>query len=119
MDKKAQIVLFSSTAIALYGYDQGMMSLVNTNYHYLSTMGLEKESPQVGVIVSVYYLAAALGAVIFSKTADMYGRKMAIYVSLSMTIIGDLLMFLAGLGKLANVSPIATMYAGRLVLGLG
>lgn len=26
-DKQTQVVLFSSTAIALYGYDQGMMSL--------------------------------------------------------------------------------------------
>lgn len=49
-------MLFSSTAIALYGYDQGMMSLINTNYDYLSTMGIEEEDPQVGVIVSVYYL---------------------------------------------------------------
>lgn len=95
------------------------MSLVNTNYDYLSTMGLKEESPVVGVIVSVYYLAAAVGAVIFSKTADKRGRKMAIYLSLAMTIIGDLLMFLAGLGSLANVSPIATMFAGRLILGLG
>ena len=45
------MVLFSSTAIALYGYDQGMMSLINTNKDYLETMGLEEESPQVGVIV--------------------------------------------------------------------
>lgn len=95
------------------------MSLVNTNDGYLSTMGFDKESPEVGVIVSVYYLAAAVGAVIFSKTADRGGRKLAIYISLAMTIAGDLLMFLAGLGKLANVSPIATMFVGRLILGLG
>ena len=50
------MVLFSSTAIALYGYDQGMMSLINTNKDYLSTMGLEEESPQVGVIVVCIYL---------------------------------------------------------------
>ena len=50
------MVLFSSTAIALYGYDQGMMSLINTNKDYLSTMGLEEESPQVGVIVVCVYL---------------------------------------------------------------
>lgn len=98
---------------------QGMMSLVNTNADYLSTMGLEEESPVVGVIVSVYYLAAAVGAVIFSKTADKRGRKTAIYLSLSMTILGDLLMFLAGLGKMGSISPIATMFVGRLILGLG
>lgn len=50
------MVLFSSTAIALYGYDQGMMSLINTNKDYLSTMGLEEESPQVGVIVVCVHL---------------------------------------------------------------
>lgn len=110
---------FASTAIALYGYDQGMMSLVNTNKDYLSTMGLAEDDPQVGVIVSVYYLAAALGAVIFSRTADSRGRKMAIYTSLCMTILGDLLMFLAGLGQMSKVSPIAVMYIGRLILGLG
>ncbi|KAI7199913.1 hypothetical protein KC352_g19818, partial [Hortaea werneckii] len=49
-DKKAQVVLFSSTAIALYGYDQGMMSLINTNYDYLTTMGIRENDPQVGVI---------------------------------------------------------------------
>ena len=55
-DDVPQVVLFSSTAIALYGYDQGMMSLINTNKDYLSTMGLEEESPQVGVIVVCVYL---------------------------------------------------------------
>ena len=55
-DDVSQVVLFSSTAIALYGYDQGMMSLINTNKDYLSTMGLEEESPQVGVIVVCVYL---------------------------------------------------------------
>lgn len=72
--KRRQVVLFSSTAIALYGYDQGgspqlilryvplaerktgMMSLINTNYDYLRTMGLKGDDPMVGVIVSVYYL---------------------------------------------------------------
>lgn len=53
-------MLFSSTAIALYGYDQGMMSLINTNYDYLETMGIAEEDPQVGFIVSVYYLGKSL-----------------------------------------------------------
>ena len=55
-DKQTQVVLFSSTAIALYGYDQGMMSLINTNYNYLATMGIASDSPIVGVVVGIYYL---------------------------------------------------------------
>ena len=119
MNKKSQVVLFSSTAIALYGYDQGMMSLVNTNSDYLKTMGLKGESSVVGLIVSIYYLAAAVGAIIFSRVADASGRRVAIYTSLLMTILGDLLMFVSGLGVLSKVNPIVMMFAGRIVLGLG
>jgi hypothetical protein len=53
---RRHIVLFFSTAIALYGYDQGMISM----------MGIGEESPVVGIIVSVYYLDCALGVVFFS-----------------------------------------------------
>jgi hypothetical protein len=58
-DKQTQVVIFSSTAIALYGYDQGMMSLINTNYDYLRTMGIGQDSALVGVVVAVYYLVSA------------------------------------------------------------
>jgi hypothetical protein len=70
MTKQTEVVMFSSSAIALYGCelcttrcstgfaylradDQGMMALVNTNYNYLRTMGIGLESPMVAVIVSV------------------------------------------------------------------
>ena len=52
--------MFSSTAIALYGYDQGMMSLINTNKDYLSVMGLEEESPQVELSYQYITWAAPL-----------------------------------------------------------
>lgn len=32
-----------------------MMSLINTNKDYLSTMGIAEDDPMVGIIVSVYY----------------------------------------------------------------
>jgi MFS family permease len=68
-NKGQQVVLFSSIAIALYSYDQGMMSLNNTNRDYLRTVHISPTSPLVGVIV---------GAVIFSKLGDRLGRKKAI-----------------------------------------
>ena len=132
------MVLFSSTAIALYGYDQGMMSLINTNKNYLSTMGLEEESPQVGVIVvcihfrqyrqgvhheetnfyqSVYYLGCAIGAVLFSTLADRKGRKPALFGCLAMSSLGNLIMFVAGLGY--SRGALAVMYLGRIIMGLG
>ncbi|KAK5115394.1 hypothetical protein LTR85_009854 [Meristemomyces frigidus] len=116
-DKRSQVVLFSSIAIALYGYDQGMMSLINTNNDYLTTMGIGAESPQVGVIVSVYYLGTAVGAVIFSLMADRWGRKPALFWCLATASLGNLIMFVAGLGY--SRGALAVMYMGRVVMGLG
>ena len=73
-----------------------MMSLINTNYHYLSTMGIAHDSPVVGVIVSVYYLGCAVGAVLASKFADARGRKPGIFACLATASLGNLLMFNGG-----------------------
>ncbi|SMR51954.1 unnamed protein product [Zymoseptoria tritici ST99CH_3D1] len=116
-DKKSQVVMFSSTAIALYGYDQGLMSLVNTNEDYLATMGISETSFQVGLIVAVYYLGCSIGAVFFSWFADKYGRKPSLFACLATASLGNALMFIAGLGF--NTGALAVMYAGRVVMGLG
>lgn len=121
--KKREIVIFSSTAIALYGYDQGMMSLINTNRSYLRTMQISKESPIVGIIVSVYYLGCAVGAVIASKFADRSGRKSSIFACLAVTVFGNLIMLIAG-ASMHGTSPwgggaLACMLLGRVILGLG
>lgn len=117
MDKKGEVVLFSSTAIALYGYDQGMMSLINTNYDYLDTMGIAGDDPLVGIIVSVYYLGCAIGGISASLLADRSGRKPSIFACLAVTALGNLLMFIAGLGYKQGALPV--MLLGRIVMGLG
>jgi MFS family permease len=117
MNKQTEIVLFSSTAIALYGYDQGMMSLINTNYDYLHTVGLAEDDPMVGVIVSVYYLGCAVGAVITSTFADAKGRRPGIFACLATASLGNLVMFIAGLG--GTKGALALMLIGRIVMGLG
>ncbi|KAI4203593.1 MAG: hypothetical protein LQ350_001783 [Teloschistes chrysophthalmus] len=116
-DKKTEVVVFSSTAIALYGYDQGMMSLINTNKDYLSTMGIGEEDPLVGIIVSVYYLGCAVGAVLASYLGDIRGRKPSIFACLAVTALGNLLMFIAGLGFESGAMTL--MFLGRTIMGLG
>ncbi|PVI05705.1 general substrate transporter [Periconia macrospinosa] len=116
-DKQTHVVLFSSTAIALYGYDQGMMSLINVNYDYLRTMGIAKDSPVVGIIVAVYYLGCAVGSVLFSKLADNLGRKKSIFLCLATASLGNLIMFISGLGY--SKGALAVMLAGRVIMGLG
>lgn len=117
LDKQKQVVIFSSLAIALYGYDQGMMSLINTNYDYLNTMGISETSPWVGIIVSIYYLGCTVGAIIFSIWADTLGRKSAIFACLVTSSVGNLIMFVAGLGNMKGA--LYGMFIGRIVLGLG
>ena len=117
MDKQKEVVLFSSTAIALYGYDQGQMSLINTNFDYLNTMGIAEEDPLVGIIVSVYYLGCAVGAVLASLLADKSGRKKSIFVCLLVTALGNLFMFFAGLGY--SKGAMTMMLLGRIIMGLG
>ncbi|KAF2130831.1 general substrate transporter [Dothidotthia symphoricarpi CBS 119687] len=116
-DKQTHVVIFSATAIALYGYDQGMMSLINTNHNYLATMGIGKESSIVGVIVAIYYLGCAAGAVLFSKLADVFGRKKSIFFSLASASLGNLIMFVAGFGY--SKGSLAVMLIGRVIMGLG
>ncbi|KAH6659099.1 general substrate transporter [Truncatella angustata] len=116
-NKRAQVVLFSSTAIALYGYDQGMMSLINTNYNYLATMGIASDDPLVGWIVSIYYLGCAVGAVLFSKVADRWGRKKSIFACLATASLGNLIMFVSGLW--GNEGALHSMFVGRVIMGLG
>ena len=116
-DKQTNVVIFSATAIALYGYDQGMMSLINTNFDYLNTMGIAEESPLVGVIVAVYYLGCAAGAILFSKLADKLGRKKSIGYSLASASLGNWIMFVAGLWF--DRGALGLMLAGRVIMGLG
>ena len=116
-DKRHEVTLFSATAIALYGYDQGMMSLINTNHDYLKTMGIAEEDPLVGIIVSVYYLGCAVGSILASLLADIKGRKSGIFACLAFSALGNLLMFIAGLGY--EKGAMTMMFVGRVVMGLG
>ena len=94
-----------------------MMSLINTNFDYLKTMGIGGDDPLVGIIVSVYYLGCAVGGITASLLADKGGRKPSIFACLAVTAIGNLLMFIAGLGF--KQGAMSVMLVGRIVMGLG
>lgn len=97
--------------------EKGMMSLINTNNDYLSRMRISGDSPIVGIVVSVYYLGCSVGAVFFSWFADQFGRKRAIFLCLSTASLGNLIMFMAGMGGMKKA--LAVMLLGRVIMGLG
>jgi MFS family permease len=80
-------------------------------------MGIAEESPIVGVIVAVYYLGTAVGAVIFSYLADRFGRKPSLFGCLAVSSLGNIIMFIAGLGFSQGAMPV--MFAGRIIMGIG
>lgn len=100
-----------------------MMSLINTNRSYLKTMQIKEESPVVGIIVSVYYLGCAVGAVIASWLGDKKGRRPSIFTCLATTSLGNLLMFISGFTRNGsspwNGGAIGCMLLGRIIMGLG
>ena len=51
------------------------MSLINTNYDYLETMGIAEDDPLVGIIVSVYYLGCGIGANSFLSLCRLEGEE--------------------------------------------
>ena len=108
------------------------MSLINTNYNYLQTMNMRENSPLVGMVVSVYYLGCAAGAVVFSALADRIGRKRGMFACVVAASVGNFVMCVAGFqdweSKLVNWlmgtrgdgrAGLATMFLGRIIMGLG
>lgn len=58
-----------------------------------------------------------MGSVIASKYADRSGRKKSIILCLATAALGNLLMFIAGLGGSKGAETV--MIIGRVVMGLG
>lgn len=58
-----------------------------------------------------------MGAVLFSRLADKYGRKRSIFLSLATASLGNFIMFVAGLGY--TQWALAVMLMGRIIMGLG
>jgi MFS family permease len=93
-----------------------MMSLINTNHNYLETMGIAEGDLLVGIIVLVYYLGCAIGAVLFSGFADWKGRKDAIFFCLETASLEFITMLLAGVR--GTDGALAVMLVGRVAMGL-
>ncbi|KEF61291.1 uncharacterized protein A1O9_02856 [Exophiala aquamarina CBS 119918] len=84
-------------------------------------MGIDEESPIVGVVVSVYYLGCAVGVVLASKFADAKRRRPGIFACLATASVGDLLMLISGFGNMGHNPSVALaiMLVARVVMGLG
>ena len=111
------INLFAGVAIMFYGYDQGVMSLVNLNEDYQEKMKIvpiEHNSRNVaalGGIVSVYYGGTLIGALAAGSLADRMGRIKAVVWGCLWALLGAVLQ--------ASAYNIAWMCCARVIAGVG
>ncbi|KAF7969166.1 hypothetical protein HWV62_28222 [Athelia sp. TMB] len=111
------INLLAGLAILFYGYDQGVMSLVNLNEDYLTKMGIyptvgnQRNTAALGGIVAVYYGGSLIGALFGGELADRAGRITAIMLGVMVSIIGAVFQ--------SSAQNITWMCCARVVTGLG
>ncbi|BCR90344.1 uncharacterized protein ACHE_60230S [Aspergillus chevalieri] len=109
--------LFAGTAICFYGYDQGVMSMVNLNPDYQKLMGIfplegsSRNTAAEGGIVAVYYGGTMIGALMAGYLADRCGRIKAIIFGCLWIILGAALQ--------ASAYNITWMCFGRVLAGIG
>ncbi|KAL8853589.1 MAG: hypothetical protein Q9221_001575 [Calogaya cf. arnoldii] len=111
------INLFAGVAIMFYGYDQGVMALVNLNPHYQELMGIapiegnSRNVAALGGIVSVYYGGTLIGALIAGSLADRMGRIKAVVFGCLWALLGAVLQ--------ASAYNITWMCCARVISGVG
>ena len=111
------INLFAGVAIMFYGYDQGVMALVNLNPEYQRVMGInpiegnQRNVAAEGGIVAVYYCGTLIGALVAGSLADRMGRIKAVVFGALWALLGAVLQ--------ASAYNITWMCCARVIAGVG
>ncbi|KAI7906372.1 general substrate transporter [Cokeromyces recurvatus] len=80
----------AATGFLLFGYDQGVMSGIVPNKHFLKLMG-DPSSAVVGAMVAIYEIGCMFGALATGKVSDKIGRRNTIRVGSLILIIGAII----------------------------
>ncbi|KAH8788299.1 general substrate transporter [Diaporthe sp. PMI_573] len=104
------LTAFVSLGGFLFGWNQGVMGMIVADERWNSLMGHPSDWA-VGLVVSIYNLSCAAGALTAGSAADALGRERTLSLASGLTIAGALAQ--------AASSTITQMTAGRFVTGLG
>lgn len=102
------VAIFASIGGILFGYDQGVISGVQTMPDFMETFPLN--STQTGFMVSILELGAWAGSWIIGYFADKIGRKYSIVLST--------LVFLLGSALQGGARQISMLLGARFVTGM-
>lgn len=104
------LTAFVSLGAFLFGWNQGVMGMIVADERWAALMGHPSDWV-VGLVVSIYNLSCAAGALSAGWCADALGRERTLSLASSLTALGALAQ--------AASSTVAHMMAGRFVTGLG
>ncbi|PFH49548.1 hypothetical protein AMATHDRAFT_63031 [Amanita thiersii Skay4041] len=104
------ITVGCATAMALFGYDQGVFGGIIVTPDFLETMG-NPDSELQGTIVSLYDIGCFFGAMATAVFGERLGRKKTL-------LIGVVVMSIGAVLQTCSFS-VAQMIVARLITGLG
>lgn len=75
------IFLFSGCAILFFGYDTAVMSQVNDNEDYMTTMGVaggsDRDAAAIGGLVSLWFGGFAIGMSLLNASCSLFLANVA------------------------------------------
>lgn len=111
--------VFAAMGGFMYGFDTGTISGYISMDEFLLHFGQVHEdgtyylsNVRSGLIVSMVSIGACIGGIFLSGTADMYGRKFALFLAAGLYVIGYLIQITA-------MTAWYQVMIGRIVAGLG
>ncbi|KAJ3570705.1 hypothetical protein NP233_g4231 [Leucocoprinus birnbaumii] len=104
------VTVACTTAMTLFGYDQGVFGGIIVTEDFLNTMGNPDPNLQ-GTIVSLYDIGCFFGAISTFIFGERYGRKKTFIVGVIIMSIGAVLQTCA--------FSVAQMIVARLITGFG
>ncbi|KAI9473461.1 MAG: general substrate transporter [Benjaminiella poitrasii] len=102
--------LLAATGFLLFGYDQGVMSGIVSNEHFLELMG-QPSSAVVGAMVAIYEIGCMFGALATGKISDMIGRRNTIRLGSLVLIVGAIIQ--------TATQNLAMTIVSRIITGFG
>ncbi|KAF9005150.1 general substrate transporter [Cyathus striatus] len=104
------VTVACTTAMTLFGYDQGVFGGIIVTQNFLETMGSPDPNLQ-GTIVSLYDIGCFFGAISTFVFGEQLGRKKTFLIGVTIMSIGAILQTCA--------FSVAQMIVARLITGLG
>ncbi|KAI9849871.1 MAG: hypothetical protein M1837_000085 [Sclerophora amabilis] len=105
------VTVSCTTAMALFGYDQGVFGGIIVTSDFLNQMGIVDDANLQGTVTSIYDVGCFFGALSAFTLGERLGRKRSI-------LLGTLVMMIGAVIQVASFD-VPTIIVGRIVTGLG